>query len=110
MARQRHSGGGGPRAHLRLGHERGELDGLPVHGRARLQRQPLGLGHEQGGDDACADLKNDDGSDFAVSGGFYTCARIEMHAPELCARTKGTGEAETLPSEMCCFCGGGAIA
>ena len=58
----------------------------------------------------CADLKNDDGSDFAVSGGFYTCARIEMHAPELCARTKGTGEAETLPSEMCCFCGGGAIA
>ena len=58
----------------------------------------------------CADLKNDDGSDFAVSGGFYTCARIEMHAPELCARTKGTEEGETLPSEMCCFCGGGAIA
>ena len=46
----------------------------------------------------------------AFADGFYTCARIEMHAPELCARTKGTGEAETLPSEMCCFCGGGAIA
>ena len=86
MARQRHGGGGGPRAHLGLGHELGKLDGL------------------------CDDLKNDDGSDFAVSGGFYTCARIEMHAPELCARTKGTGEGETLPSEMCCFCGGGAIA
>ena len=33
------------------------------------------------------------------------CVRASRYAPS-CARTKGTGEAETLPSEMCCFCGG----